>query len=93
MIITVEQKLKLLSNDELIQLTKELRETSVPADALLRKVIKDTELDTTAPMLAFVGVGQLLAFELAARLYIVQQRLNNAEYSLSYGKRDAIDMG
>jgi hypothetical protein len=73
--ITVEQKLKLLSNKELIQLTNELKHTSVPNNALLREVIKDTELDTTAPILAFVGVGQWLAFELADRLIVAQEEI------------------
>lgn len=91
--ITVEQKLKVLSNKELIQLAEELKQTSVPDDALLRKVIKDTVIDNTAPILAFVAVGQTLAFELAERLREAELRIDNLHYSASYGKRDAIDMG
>lgn len=64
----VEQKLKQLSNKQLLALVQELKQTSVPTDALIRDVIKGTELDTTAPMIAFVGVGQMLAHVLAERL-------------------------
>lgn len=64
----VNKKLKLLSNEQLISLVKELKQTTIPADSILREVIKDTELDTTAPLLAFIEVGQMLAHVLADRL-------------------------
>lgn len=60
--------LKSLSNEALIELSKELQSTDVPQDALIRKVIKGTEVDTTAPVLAFVAVGCNLAYVLAERL-------------------------
>ena len=71
----VEQKLKQLSNKQLLALVQELKQTSVPADALIRDVIKGTELDTTAPMIAFVGVGQMLAHVLAERLVIAEEEI------------------
>jgi type III secretory pathway component EscU len=71
----VIDKLKKLSNENLIKLSEELRLPTVPDDALIREVIKDTEMDTTAPMIAFVGVGQLLSFELADRLTIVESKI------------------
>lgn len=84
--ITIDKKLKALSNDQLIRLSEELRLTTVADDALLRQVIKDTDLETTAPLLAFVGVGQWLAFELADRLIIAEREIeafhshNNPNY-------------
>lgn len=84
----VIDKLKKLSNKNLIKLSEELRLPSVPDDALIREVIRDTEMETTAPMIAFIGVGQLLGFELADRLIIAEDRIDNMRY-----KRDAIDMG
>ncbi len=57
-----------LSNSQLIKLSEELKQTTVPDDALLRKVIKDTEHDTTAPMITFVAVGQLIGFVACDRL-------------------------
>jgi hypothetical protein len=67
-VITVADKLKVLSNDKLIQLSKELRLTSVPENALIREIIKGTDMDTSVPLIAFMGVGQLLQFEIADRL-------------------------
>jgi len=64
---TVAEKLKQLSDQDLLRLSKELQSTTIPADALIRQLIKGTDMDTTAPLLAFVGVGQLLAHELAER--------------------------
>jgi len=79
---TIEEKLKKLSDQDLIQISKELRNTSVAEDALIREVIKDTELDTKSPLLAFVAVGQVLGFELADRLAIVntQIKINHEKY-------------
>lgn len=72
----VEQKLTQLSNKQLLQLVQEMKQTSVPADALIREVIKDTELDTSLPLLAFVSVGQLTAHVLADRLASALDDLN-----------------
>lgn len=68
--------LKKLNNTELLSLLKELSQTSVPEDALLRKVIKGTEVDTTAPMLAFVAVQSQLSFVLGERLDDIQKKLD-----------------
>jgi len=84
--IQVKEKLKLLSNKELILLSEELRLTVVPENALLRNVIQGTELDTTAPLIAFVGVGQLLSFELADRLKISENSLD--DYLNTHGTVD-----
>lgn len=65
---TVAQKLETMSDEQLLRLSDELKQTTVPNDALIRDVIKGTEMDTTAPMIAFVGVGQMLQFVLADRL-------------------------
>lgn len=64
-------KLKDLTNAELLQLSDELKKTEVAEDALIRLVIKGTEYDTNIPVLAFVAVGQCLQFELADRLRIM----------------------
>ena len=64
---TLKEKLSELTHRDLIKLSKELQQTTVAPDALIREVIKGTEFDTTAPILAFVAVGQLLAFELTYR--------------------------
>lgn len=58
-----------LSAEELITLSNELTQTTVPEDALIRKVIKGTELDdVSSPVLAFVGVAGHLHVELVVRL-------------------------
>lgn len=77
----VINKLKKLTNDQLIKLSEELRLPTVADDALIREVIKDSEMDTFAPMIAFVGVGQLLSFVLADRLIIAEQRINDLEFN------------
>lgn len=62
------KKISLLSNQELLKLSEELQSPTVPDDALIRDLIKDTEFDTTAPVLAFISVGAIMGFELAKRL-------------------------
>lgn len=58
-----------LSAEELITLSNELTQPTVPEDALIRKVIKGTELDdVSSPVLAFVGVAGHLHVELVVRL-------------------------
>lgn len=81
-------KLKALSNADLITLSEELRLPTVADDALVRKVIDGTEVQTASPILAFVSVSQLLGFVLADRLIIAEKTIDNMRY-----KRDAIDMG
>jgi hypothetical protein len=74
-------KLHSLTNQQLIRLSSELRRSIVPEDALIREVIKDTEVDTTAPILAFVAVGTNLNFVLADRLIMAMDEnklLNDA---------------
>jgi hypothetical protein len=73
----LQTKISSLSNKDLIRLSNELRQTVLPEDALIRKVIKDTEADTIAPMIAFVSVGQTLSFVLADRLEIALDLLEN----------------
>lgn len=62
------EKLKTLTDEQLIQLSEEMRTSIVPEDALIREVIKGTEVETTQPLLAFVAVGQNLTFVVADRL-------------------------
>lgn len=62
------QKLRTLTNDQLIALSHELRHATVPEDALVREVIKGTEYDTTAVLLAFTAVQASLSIVLADRL-------------------------
>jgi hypothetical protein len=73
--MTIEAKLKTLTNDQLIRLSEELRLPTVAEDALLREVIKGTDQDTTAPMLAFIAVQGSLVFELADRLIAAESDL------------------
>ena len=72
-------KLQLLTDSQLIQLSEELRLPTVADDALIREVIKGTEVDTIAPMLAFVAVGTNLTFVLADRLIVANIRINKLE--------------
>lgn len=71
----IYKKLEALTNKQLIQLSNELRQTSVPENAFVREVIKDTELDTCDSILAFVGVGQILGLILADRLEIADNNI------------------
>jgi len=63
-----------LSNEDLLQIAKELTFLNVSDNALIRDVIKDTEVDTTVPILAYGTVAQLLAQVLAKRLKIEMER-------------------
>jgi hypothetical protein len=67
----IEAKIKTLSNLEIIKISKELRSTNVPEDALVRELIKNTEFDNGQPLMAFLAVSGLLHFELADRLEIL----------------------
>jgi hypothetical protein len=73
--MTIEAKLKTLTNDQLIRLSEELRLPTVAEDALLREVIKGTDHDTTAPILAFIAVQGSLVFVLADRLIAAESDL------------------
>lgn len=79
---TIKQKISHLSDQQLIQLSKELQNPIVPEDALVRDLISGTEIETNAPILAFVTVGQLLAFELAERLILAKQELKTFKKGL-----------
>lgn len=83
MITNLIEKLKLLSNDQLISLSQELRHATVPEDALVRQVIKGTEYDTTAPILAFTAVQASLSIVLADRLISATMYLNVANTMLA----------
>lgn len=76
-------KLKTLTDEELIQLSDEMRISTIPEDALIRKVIKGTEVETTQPILSFVAVGQNLAFVLADRLIIAKDEIGGLTASLN----------
>ena len=65
----LEGKINELTDEELILLSKELRLPTVADDAFLRQVIKGTEYDSGAPILAFIAVGQLIQFEIAERFF------------------------
>lgn len=67
MTTSLAEKIGKLTNEELLILSEELSLPTVPDNALILEVIKGTEVDTTAPMLAFLGVGHVLSFELAER--------------------------
>lgn len=73
----VIHKLNDLNNAELIRLAHELRQTSVPEDALLREVIKGTELESTPIMLSFIAISSNLAQVLADRLVSTEKLLLN----------------
>lgn len=75
-------KLKALTNDELIKLSEELRVSTVPEDAFVRKVIEGTEVDSGSPILAFVSVSQLLGFVLADRLIIAENKCEELQSDL-----------
>jgi hypothetical protein len=75
-------KLKTLTNDELITLSEELRLPTVAQDALVRKVIEGTEVDSASPILAFVSVSQLLGFVLSDRLIQAEQKCNELQSDL-----------
>lgn len=66
--MNITEKLQQLSDEQLLQLADELKNTSVSENALIRDIIKGTEMDTSAPVLAFVAIGQLLTHVLADRL-------------------------
>jgi len=72
-------KLQQLTDSQLIQLSEELRLPTVADDALIREVIKGTDVDSIAPMLAFIAVSQNLAFVLADRLIFANIRINQLE--------------
>ncbi len=62
-------KLQTLSDIQLIELSKELQQSIIPDNALIREVIKDSEwANDSSPHLAFIGIGSLLTFVLAERL-------------------------
>jgi hypothetical protein len=61
-------KISLLSDQKLIRLSKELQSTVVPENALIRDVIKNTEVETTVPVMAFIQVAGVLHAELAMRM-------------------------
>jgi len=73
--VTLISKLNKLSVSQLIQLSEELRLPTLADDALIREVIKDTEVDSTQPLLAFMAVGANLAFVLADRMIANQNHL------------------
>lgn len=84
--------LKKLNNDELLSLLKELSQTSVPDDALIRKVIKGTEVDTTVPLLAFVAVQAQLSYVLGERLAAIQKKLDKILWQGMEMKREMKDV-
>lgn len=72
----IRTKIESLSNQQLIELSMEMRNVTVPDDALIRKVIQDTEMDTTAPVIAFVAIAGLLHQVLADRLKVTMGTLD-----------------
>ena len=65
--MTLHDNLRKLTDDEIFRLVEELKQVTVPDDALIRQVIKGTEVDTTVPMLAFIAVQGTLSFVLAEK--------------------------
>jgi len=68
---TTIEKLRDLTVEQLLILSNELCQTTVPEDALIREVIKDTQLDTLTPGLAFIGLAGHLHVEMAERLKLL----------------------
>lgn len=66
-----------LTNDELIILSVEMSSPIVPENSLIRRVIKNTEIDTPIPMLAFIAVGHTLAIVLAERLIKAEKTIDD----------------
>jgi type IV secretory pathway VirB4 component len=62
------ERLESLSIQELLQISDEMKEITVPENAAIRKLIKDSEYESSSPLLSFVAVGQLLQFEFATRI-------------------------
>lgn len=60
----MRDKLKTLSDTQLIQLATELRQTTVPADALMRTLTPEGSL----PVFAIIEINGHLTQELADRL-------------------------
>lgn len=65
---TLPEKLRDLTVEQLLTLSRELTQTVIPEDALIREVIKGTEQDSIQPVLAFVGVAGHLHVEMAKRI-------------------------
>jgi hypothetical protein len=73
-------------------LSEELKQTTVPEDALIRSVIKDTECDTTAPMIAFINVQGVLSFVLADRLVIAENKIKSLKGTIDRSTLTATDL-
>jgi len=67
----IKDYLVTLSDESLLKISSELKESIIPEDALTRQVINETDLNLIKEgHLQFIGLGMAMVQELAHRLWI-----------------------